>query len=137
MTHIRSPGLLDGVVIDVNNFVEIASDHFGDIAQLIVIETAIFNIKGKSNRGQVADRNLVWCCVFHDFSAKIRALNRPQILLVALAIARVFVQNIWISRFCLRLEDCEPKFLSFDCFSHPSLSLVSLKKLFEFFSPNI
>ena len=49
-----------GVVVDVDDAVEIECDDFSDIVQLLEVVLAVGNKCGECNRCKVTDRGLIW-----------------------------------------------------------------------------
>ena len=74
--------------------------------------------------GQVADRSLVLARVLHDFRAQVAALDRAEVLLVALAVAAVLEEHVGVASLHLRLEDCKPELLRGDGLEATALTLI-------------
>lgn len=69
------------------------------------------NKTGKCKRCQVADSSLLRATELNNLRAEIGRLNSPQILLVALSVARIFEQYVRISGLNLSLQHSKPKLL--------------------------
>ena len=93
MPHVGPPRLRHGVVVDVDDLVEVAGDDLGHLAQPLMAEDppprSLLHKHGQADRGQVAHRHLVGRRVLDDLGAQVGALDGAEVLLVALAVARV------------------------------------------------
>lgn len=127
------------------------------MVELLEIKHFICDKTIKSNRGQVADGNFIRVRVFDDLCAKVGALDCPQVLLIGLPIASIFIEHIRKSCFTLTGYNDSPQIASFDLSSIALLCLIPesrtmkvlsasnrasqlqinllLVKLFKFFSP--
>ena len=71
MAEVRSAGFGDGVIIHVDDAVEVVRDSFGDRVELVEVVFAVGNICGKDERGEVADGGLIRGRVLDDLSAEV------------------------------------------------------------------
>ncbi len=69
--HVGPSRFLNGIEVNVDDFVEIACDHLGYLSQLHVVEFAILNKHGQADGGKVTNCDLVRRGIFDDFGAKI------------------------------------------------------------------
>ena len=106
--HIAVPRLFDRIVVPVDDAVQVACRLHGDRKKLFMIEFSVLHEHGKGDAGQIADRYLVRCTVFHDLGAEIGRANGSQILLIALDVGGVLVEHIGRSGFDLGLEYLQP-----------------------------
>jgi hypothetical protein len=90
----------------------------------VILASGGINKGWKCHGGQVAHCNLIRSSVFDNLSAKIRASNSAEILLVALAVASIFIEHERVASLSLSFKDGVPKLLSFDGLSSTSLFLV-------------
>src|SRR5277367_5132981 len=67
MTHIGSTSFFDGIIIDVDNLVEIVCDDLNDIVQFLEIEFLVVDKGRKSDTRQVTYGNFIGSRVFDDF----------------------------------------------------------------------
>jgi len=82
MAHVGLPCFGDGVVIDVDDAIQVECDNFSDVVQLLEVVLAVGD-KGRERDGrEVADRRLIWGGVLDDFRAQIGGFDRPQVLLI-------------------------------------------------------
>ena len=84
VAHVRVPCFWDGVVVDVDDAVQVECNDLSDIVQLLEVVLAVGNKRRECDRREVADRGLIRGGVFDDFRAQVGGLNRSQILLVRL-----------------------------------------------------
>eukprot|EP00760_Papus_ankaliazontas_P021466 PhM_4_TR18693/c1_g1_i1/m.98836 len=84
------------VVVKINNVVEVARGDAGDGGELLEVErlVVIRDTAGQRDGCQVAHRGLLRGRVLNDLRAEIAALDRAEVLLVGLAVARVLVQHV-------------------------------------------
>lgn len=85
VAHVRGPGLLDGVVVHIDDLVEIVRNNLGDVVQLLEVVHAVLNEGGQRERGKVAHGGLFGRRVFDDFGTEIGGLDGAEVLLVGLA----------------------------------------------------
>ena len=119
-------GLRNWVVVDVDDLVKVAYDDLSDLMKFakVILAPSSINEGWERQGGQVADSNLIWSSVFDDLSAEVRASNNAQILLVALAVAGIFVQHEGVAGLGLSFNDVVPQLLSLDCLSSTTLLLI-------------
>ena len=84
MAEVRATSFGDGVVIDVDDAVQIVGDHLGYIVQLLEVVSTIGDEGWESKRRKVAHGSFVRGGVLDDLSAKIGRLDGTQVLLVGL-----------------------------------------------------
>ena len=76
MTHVGPPCFRDGVVVDVNNAVQIERDNFSDVVQLLEVVLTVGDKRRERNGREVANRGLFWRRILDDLRAQIRGLYR-------------------------------------------------------------
>jgi len=97
VAHVGPTGLRNGVVVDIDDSVEVVCDNLGDIVKFLEVVLAICNKRGESQRCKVANSCLFWGGVFHNLRAEVRGFDGSKILLVRLAcdgLMRIFL-NAW------------------------------------------
>lgn len=72
----------NGVVISVNDAVEVLGDNFSDVVQFLEIVDAVADEGGESDGGQITDGDLVGGRVLDDFSAEVGRPDGTEVLLV-------------------------------------------------------
>lgn len=82
VAHVGPASLLDGIVVDVDDAVQVASHLLGHVVQLLEVVRAVDDERGQGDRGQVADGDLVRRRVLDDLGAQVGRLDRAQVLLV-------------------------------------------------------
>src|SRR5271170_8248552 len=82
MTHIGSTSFFDGIIIDIDNLVEIVCNDFDDIVHFLEIEFSAFDKSGKSDTRQVTYGNFIGSRVFDDFGTEIGTFDGSEVLLV-------------------------------------------------------
>lgn len=70
----------DGVVVDVDNFVEVSSDDQGHVVQPLEVKHTVVDKTIESYGGQVADSHLVRGSVFHYLRAQVARLDCAKVL---------------------------------------------------------
>jgi hypothetical protein len=131
-------GLGNGVVVTVNDAVQVACDNLGNLHKLVKVKATVGleslrgDQLGKRDTGQVANRRFIGSCVFHDFTAQIRRLDGSQVLLIGLAVGMVLEQHVGGTRFHLCIKDGEPQLLSLDGLTSLAFPFVTLVELDEF-----
>ena len=80
---------------------------------------------------------LIFAGELDDLSAQIGALDRAQVLLIALSITRVLIKHVGGAGLDLRLDYGRPELLSLDAFTHTTLSLVPLVQPLELLAPHV
>jgi hypothetical protein len=133
VTHVAVTSLLDGVVVHIDNLVQVADNDLTDLVQLLEVVASIFVVdeRGKSQRGKVANGDLVRGAVLNNLSAQVGASDGTKVLLVALAVAVILVEHERVSGLSLSLENGVPKLLSLDRLATLTLSLVLLVQSLE------
>jgi len=82
MAHIGRPRFGDGVVVDIDDAIQVECDDLGNIVQLLEVVLAVGD-KGRERDGrEVTNRGLIRGGVLNDFRAQIGGFDRPQVLLV-------------------------------------------------------
>ena len=71
MAHIRPPSFWDGIVVDVDDAIEVKCDNLCDIMQLLEVVHAIADESGQREGGQVANGGLVGRGVLNDLRAQV------------------------------------------------------------------
>lgn len=71
MAEVAIPCLGDGVVVDIDDFVEVCGDYLGDFHQSIVIEDSVINELLEVDRSEIANSYFIWVGVLDDFGAEI------------------------------------------------------------------
>jgi hypothetical protein len=125
--EVAAARLLYRIVVDFNNLVEVTSDNLGDLVKLfeVVAVAVIIHESWKGKRSKVADSDLIRSGVFNYLCAKVGTTDGSQVLLVALAVAGVFVEHVGISGLGLGFEDSIPQLLSTHCIAPTSFSFIS------------
>lgn len=86
VAHVGLASLGNGVVVDVNDSVQVEGDDLGDGVELLEVVLLVGGDEGwESDGGEVADGDLIGGRVFDDLGAKIRRLDGTEVLLVGLA----------------------------------------------------
>lgn len=116
MTLVALFGFGDGVIVAINDLVHVLGCNLDHLMHLIKVKRLVFDVHKlrKSNRGQVADSNLVRCCVLDNLSAQVRASDSSQVLLVRLGVARILVEHVWHAGLDLSVHNREPQLLGLD-----------------------
>ena len=137
VSHVRGSSLRDGIVVAVDNFVQIFGDSLGDFMKILVIKSFGFKVRelGKRNAGKITNSHFILVCVFHDLGAEIRALDSSQVLLIALAIASIFVEHVGSACLNLGVNDLLPQPACLDLFSCATLLLILSVQCLEFVTP--
>jgi hypothetical protein len=84
VAHVRALGLLDGVVILVDDPVQVHRQDLDDLVEHLEVERAVLNEGGQSDRAEVAHGGLIWRRVLHDLRAQVRRLDGAEVLLIGL-----------------------------------------------------
>jgi len=84
MAEVGATSFGDGVVIDVDDAVQIEGDHLGHIVQLLEVVSTVCDEGWESKRRQVAHGGFIRGGVLDDLGAKIGRLDGTQVLLVGL-----------------------------------------------------
>merc|ERR1719234_2437287 len=116
VSHVAVPRLLNGVEVHLNDLVQVLRCHLGHLLKALkVVGVRLLVHKCIDGNGcKIADCYFIRSRVLYDFCAKVGTLDGPQILLVALSIARVLVEHVGSSGFNLRLNNGIPQLLRFD-----------------------
>eukprot|EP00754_Rhynchopus_humris_P001505 Rhum_TRINITY_DN10876_c0_g1::Rhum_TRINITY_DN10876_c0_g1_i1::g.40448::m.40448 len=130
------------VGVGVDDAVEVVRDHTRHLLQLLVVEELFAVVTGldelgERDRGEVADGHLVLVRVLHDLRAQVAALDRAQVLLVGLRVARVLVQQVRRARLDLRLKHREPQGVRRHRLQRTALTLVPLVERLEVGAPDV
>lgn len=132
VAEIAVAGFRYGVVVDVNDAVEVARHHAGDVHQALEVETAVFAHElGEVDGGQVAHGHFVGRGVFHDLRAEVAGADGAEVFLVRLLVGGVFVEDVGRAGFDLRFEDGKPEFLRFYGFAGAAFLLVAVVESFK------
>lgn len=82
VAHVGATSLRDGVVVAVDDAVEVDSDDLGDIVELLEVVGTVLDEGWKGDGSQVTNSGLLWRRVLDDFGTQVRRLDRAQVLLV-------------------------------------------------------
>ena len=135
VTHVGVLGLLDGVEVAVNDTVQVAGDNLTDLTELVKVKDTIEGIVlggllgnelGQTDRGKVANGNLIGGGVLNNLGTEVGALDGTEVLLVGLVVAVVLEEHVGGTGLDLRIEDGEPELLSLDGLAALALLLVLL-----------
>lgn len=76
--------LFDGIVVSVNDLVEISGDSLGHLMKefVVVLLGFIVNVSIQSDGSQIANCNFIGAGVFNNLSAEVGALNSSEVLLI-------------------------------------------------------
>lgn len=85
MAHVGGASLRNGVVIYIDNAVQVAGDDLRDIMKLLEIVLAVRDESRESERGKVTDGGFLRRRVLYDFSTQVGRLDGAQVLLVRFA----------------------------------------------------
>ena len=127
MAHVGVASLFHGVVVDVNDTVQVARGVVGDVVEELVVEHTVAHVDelGQGDGGQVADRHFVLGGVLHDLRAEVGGANGTEVLLVGLLVGSVLVQHVGRTGFDLRLNNLVPNHTSWHRFTgHASAFVV-------------
>ena len=81
MAQVGLPGLLDGVVVDVDHVVEHAHGHLDGLLELVVVEFAVLDVLQQIDRTQVAHGGFGVAGVQRDFGAQVGRVHHAGVLL--------------------------------------------------------
>ena len=84
MAHVGLPRFRDGVVVDVDDAVQIECDNLSNAVQLLEVVLPVGDKGRECDRRKVANRSLIWGGVLNDLRAQIGRFDRSQVLLVRL-----------------------------------------------------
>ncbi len=71
VTHVGVASLRDGVVIDVDDLVQVLGNDLGDVVELLEVVLAIGDESGEGERGQIADGNLIGSRILDDLGTQV------------------------------------------------------------------
>ena len=127
VAEVAAASLFNRVVVDFNDLIEIMSHDLGHFVEFgeIVFSTIVVHEGWEGKRSEIAHSHFVRCGIFDDLGAKIGTANSSQVLLVALPVAGVFVEHVWVASLGLSLENGVPKLLSANCLATPTLLFIS------------
>eukprot|EP00754_Rhynchopus_humris_P024464 Rhum_TRINITY_DN14894_c1_g1::Rhum_TRINITY_DN14894_c1_g1_i1::g.125998::m.125998 len=142
--HVALARGADGVVVAVDDAVEVAGHDLHGGAEGVVVEAPALGSRRvglqelRQGEGrEVADSHLVRRRVLDDLRAKVAALDRAEVLLVRLRVARVLVHQVGRARLDLRLDDGEPQVVRLHGADRTTLPLVARVQLLESRSPGV
>ena len=117
MAEVRRLCLLDGVVVAIDDSVQVPGDSLGYAMQGLKVKGATLVVceLGKRNRGEIANGYLFFAGVLEDLSAEVRALDGAEVLLVGFAVAVILVEHVRGSCLDLRVDDLTPEPLGLHC----------------------
>merc|ERR1719234_1888195 len=126
VSHVAVPRLLNGVEVHLDDLVQVLRRHLGNLLQTLKVVGVRFLVHKSidGNGCKIADSYLIRSRVLYNFCAKVGTLDGPQVLLVALSVARVLVEHVRSSSFNLRLNNGIPQLLCFDGLLSPPLLLI-------------
>lgn len=84
VAHVGPPRFRDWVVVDIDDAVQVESDNFSNIVQLLEVVLAVGDKRRESDGCEIADRGLVWGGVLDDLRTQVGGLDRAEVLLVRL-----------------------------------------------------
>lgn len=133
MAHVAPPSLRHGVVVDVDDLVQVLDEHLSDIMKLLEVINSLLDIdKGRKCQGcKVADSDLIRGSVLDNLAAEVGAADGAKVLLVALAVAVVLVQHEGVASLDLSLKNGVPELLGTNGLTTPTLLLVLLVQSLE------
>mmetsp|Transcript_43526 Transcript_43526/g.93229 ORF Transcript_43526/g.93229 Transcript_43526/m.93229 type:complete len:535 (+) Transcript_43526:75-1679(+) len=137
--HVGVAGLREGVVVPVNDLVQVASDdlcHFVEALEVVLL-TSLLDECWQGDRGQVAHSHLVLGSVLDDLSAQIGGVDGSQILLVGLPVGGILVAHERHTSLHLAVQDTGPQVLSLDGLHSSSFLLETSVHRFELLTPDI
>ena len=138
MAHVGVACFGDGVVVPVDDAVEVARHAVGDLKELVVVKRAVFLHKlGNGDRRQVAHGHFVRCGVFDDLCAEVGRPDGAQILLVGLAVGGVLVEHVWRAGFHLAFQHFEPEVLGLNGLPSLAFHLVLGVQRLELCAPSV
>merc|ERR1719234_1807752 len=139
VSHVAVPCLLHRVEVDLNDLVQVLRRHLGHLLQALkIVGVRLLVHKCIDGDGRkIADSYLIRSRVLYDFCAKVGTLDGPQVLLVALSVARVLVEHVGSSCLNLRLNNGIPQLLCFDGLLGPALLLIPGVELLKLISPDL
>ena len=128
MAHVGVACFFNGVVIHINNTVEVARCVIGDVVEELVVEHAVGHVDefGKSDGGEVAHRNFVFGRVFHDLRAEVGRTDGAEVLLVGLLVGRIFVEHVRRAGFDLGFDNLVPYHTSWNGLTSKPAAFVIL-----------
>ena len=120
-----------GVRAGVDRRVQVHGHDLRDPLQRVEVHGPVHDELREYERRQIADRDLVLVRELHDLAAQIRALDRPQVLLVRLFITRVLVEHVRGPGLHLGVEDGPPQLPRLDFPLELALGLVRFIQVVE------
>ena len=85
MTCVRTTRFRDGIVIHIDNPVQVECNDLGDVVEFLEVVFTAGHKSGEGKRGEIAYSGLVGRGVFDDLSAEVGGLDSPEVLLVRFA----------------------------------------------------
>ena len=82
MAHVGLPRFRDGIVIDVDDTIQVVCNNLSNVVQLLEVVLAVGDKSRERDRREVADRCLIWGGILDDFRAQIGGFDRSQVLLI-------------------------------------------------------
>mmetsp|Transcript_1161 Transcript_1161/g.4600 ORF Transcript_1161/g.4600 Transcript_1161/m.4600 type:complete len:635 (-) Transcript_1161:687-2591(-) len=160
VAHVGALRGVHGVVVDVDDAVQVARRLAGDLGELGVVEVAVLGAEraaqllrfrlagggrgvvldheaGQRDGREVAHRGLLGGGELDDLRAQVGGLDGAEVLLVGLAVARILEEHVGVARLNLRLEDGEPELLRLDGLLALARLLVGLVELLELLAPAV
>mmetsp|Transcript_40893 Transcript_40893/g.85770 ORF Transcript_40893/g.85770 Transcript_40893/m.85770 type:complete len:437 (-) Transcript_40893:90-1400(-) len=136
VTAVGLLGALNRILIHVDHLVQILGHYFRHFVQLLVVKVSLSRLGGsvsasfadhelgQADARQVAYRDFLIVRILNDLRAKITALNRTQIFLIALLIRCILVKQIRRARLDLSIQYRRPQRASSNLTRVPPLPLV-------------
>merc|ERR1719228_123800 len=104
--HVAIPSFLYGVVVHINDLIEVLGGNFGNKFQLLKVVCFVrLNKHVDSNGGQITDCHFIWSRVLNNLGTKVGALDSPKVLLVTLPVTGILVEHVWSPSFNLAFND--------------------------------
>ena len=71
VAHVRLQGLRSGIIVNINDTIQVPHNDLGDLTELGVVEqlSPLVYKRRQRDRGQITNRSLVWCGIFKDLCA--------------------------------------------------------------------
>eukprot|EP00438_Fugacium_kawagutii_P034554 Skav201792 [mRNA] locus=scaffold645:38737:39012:- [translate_table: standard] len=91
MAHVGTTSFFHGIVVSIDDLVQILCDHLGDLIEFLEVKNITLHKGGQGNGCKVADCHLILGGVLNDLRAQVGAMDGAQVLLVGFAIAVIFV----------------------------------------------
>ena len=139
MAHVGVAGLFHGVVVHVNDAVQVARGVVGDVVEKLVVEHTVARVHelGQGDGGQVADGHFVLGGVLHDLRAEVGGADGAEVLLVGFLVGSVLVEHVGRTGFDLCFDDFVPDDPGRHRFAGHASALVVFVHGLEFSTVNV